>query len=97
MTLSEKQEKFMEYLQDFQETAVSMSLPNGNATPELVDKLYEATYYALYSVCEFLDGYSGEELGLELVEKGSGITIHSGIEFHDECMTYLKLESPYKK
>ncbi len=54
--------------------------------------MYNATYDFAVSLFELFDGYKGNNIAVELIEKNSGVLLRTGIELHDECANYLRPE-----
>jgi len=50
------------------------------------------TYEAMVSICELFDGYTSEDIQLDLIEKNSNTSLTTGIQMHDMCADYLKCE-----
>ncbi|WP_324822881.1 hypothetical protein [Sinanaerobacter sp. ZZT-01] len=92
-SLKEIQIEFFETLQSIQEAAVYQALGEYDESDSLEDLLYHATYEAITSVFELIDGYTNENLKLDLVEMSKNISLKTGIQMHDKCADYLKWKS----
>jgi hypothetical protein len=92
-SLKEIQIEFFETIKSIQEAAVYQALGGYDKNDSLEDLLYSATYEAITSIFELIDGYTNENLKLDLVEKNSNLSLKTGIQMHDKCADYLKWES----
>lgn len=54
------------------------------------DFIYYVTFDVIVAVIEIIDGYSYNELSLELIDRLSGENIGYGIELHDTVTDFLK-------
>lgn len=94
--MKEIQKIFFETLSSIQDYAVYQALGEYDKKDSLEDLLYNATYEAITAICELFDGYTNDNLQLDLIEKNSNISLKTGIEMHDICADYLKVECPNK-
>nr|WP_288829976.1 hypothetical protein [uncultured Clostridium sp.] len=92
-SLKEIQIEFFETIKSIQDAAVYQALGEYDKSDSLEDLLYNATYEAISSIFELIDGYTNENLKLDLVEKNSNISLKTGIQMHDKCADYLKWKS----
>jgi len=92
MDIAKKQDLFFRILKDIQEEAVVVALSERKKSDGLEDTLYNATYHALYSFLELIDGYAADEIKLDLIDKESGVSIRKSIELHDTCAGYLRCQ-----
>lgn len=91
--IRELQNEFFETLKSIQDTSVYQALGEYNADESLEDLLYNATYEAITSICEMIDGYTNDKLKLDLVDVNSNVSLKEGIQMHDRCADYLKWET----
>ena len=92
MDIAKKQALFFSILKDIQEEAVVIALSERKERDALEDTLYNATYHALYSFLELIDGYAADEIKLDLIHKESGESMRKNIELHDTCAGYLRYQ-----
>jgi len=92
MDIAKKQDLFFNLLKDIQEEAVVVALSEHKESDALEDMLYNATYHALYSVLELIDGYAADEIKLDLIDRESGESMRKSIELHDTCAAYLRYQ-----
>ncbi len=95
--MQEIQKFFFETLSSIQDSAVYQALAEYDESNSLEDLLYNATYEAITSICELLDGYTSNKLQLDLIDMKSNESVKKGIQMHDVCANYLKWEKPNKK
>lgn len=93
----EIQKFFFKTLSSIQDNVVYQALAEYKKSDSLEDLLYNATYEAIVSICELLDGYTSDKLQLDLIDTNSNESIKEGIQMHDVCADYLKWEKPNKK
>lgn len=91
--MKEVQKEFFETLSSIQDNAVCQALGEYEKTDSLEDLLYNATYEVIVSICELLDGYTNNNLQLDLIDKRCNSSLKAGIQMHDVCASYLKWES----
>ena len=91
------QKEFFETLSAIQDSAVYQALAEYDKNESLEDLLYNATYEAITSICELLDGYTNDKLQLDLIYMKSVKSIKEGIQMHDVCANYLKWENSNRK
>lgn len=96
-SIQEIQKEFFEILSAIQDRAVYQALSEYDKTDSLEDLLYNATYEAITSFCELLDGYTSNKLQLDLIDAKSNKSIKEGIQMHDVCANYLRWENPNKE
>jgi len=90
--IAQKQDLFFRILKDIQEEAVVIALSERKESNTLEDTLYNATYHALYSFLELIDGYAADEIKLDLIDRESGEPMRKSIELHDRCAAYLRYQ-----
>lgn len=90
------QKDFFETLRSIQDTAVYQALEEYDKKDSLEDLLYNATYEVITSICEVLDGYTNDDMQLDLIDKNSNISLKEGIQMHDVCSNYLIWEKTDK-
>ncbi len=92
--MTELQTKFFEELKYIQETCVSCSLCEQSKFETLEDLLNSVTYDVIYSIMEVIDGYSSNDLQLEIIDRNTNEPIRNPkdnfIELHDTCAKFLK-------
>ncbi len=91
--MNEAQKEFFETLSSIQDNAVYQALGEYEETDSLTDLLYDATYEALTSICELLDGYTNSNLQLDIINKRDNSSLKAGMQMHDVCANYLKWKS----
>lgn len=91
--IKELQNEFFETLKSIQDSAVYQALGEYNDNDSLEDLLYSATYEAITSFCEMIDGYTNDNIKLDLVDVNSSVSLKEGIQMHDRCADYLKWEN----
>lgn len=87
------QNEFFETLKSIQDNAVYQALGEYSKNDSLEDLLYNATYEAITAICELIDGYSNDNLKLDLIESNSKLSLKTDIEVYDKCADYLMYES----
>lgn len=88
--ISVTQKKFFETLSSIQDYAVYRALGEYGKEDSLEDLLYNATYEAITSICELLDGYTNDNLQLDLIDRRDNSSLKAEIQLHDVCADYLK-------
>ena len=91
-SLKEIQIEFFETIKSIQDAAVYQALGEYDKSDSLEDLLYNATYEAISSIFELIDGYTNENLKLDLVEKNSNISLKTGMVTTSSTL-FLKLSS----
>lgn len=91
--MNETQKEFFETLRSIQDNAVYQALGEYEKTDSLEDLLYDATYEALTSICELLDGYTNSRLQLDLIDRKDNSSLKADMQMHDVCANYLKWKS----
>jgi len=89
-SIAEKQELFFKELQPIQELAVLIALSDKKKGCSLEEALYCATCEAICGVLTLIDGYSTDEIKLDLIDKETGLSLRENIELHDKCVDYLR-------
>lgn len=89
-SIEEKQELFFRHLQMIQESVVLTALSEHGKMGSLEDALYSISYDAIYRFLEFIDGYSTDEIKVNLTDAETGITLRKNMELHDKCADYLR-------
>lgn len=95
--MDDVQKEFFETLSSIQDNAVYQALEEYNDKDGLEDLLYNATYEVIVSICELFDGYTNNQLQLDLIDKSSNNSLKAGIQLHDACTNYLKWENSSEK
>lgn len=89
--LNSIQELFFNTLHEIQEEVVQIALSKSNCTCENIEMLlYDVTYETIYNVMELFDGYTKENLQLDIIEKGSNKSLKENIQLHDVCVEFIK-------
>ncbi|WLR42512.1 hypothetical protein LC087_17750 [Bacillus carboniphilus] len=87
--LKATQELFFTALHEIQEEVFQVALNKNNC--ENVEKLlYDVTYETIYSIMELFDGYTKENLQLDIIEKENEKSLKENIQLHDICVDYIK-------
>ena len=87
--MTKDQELLFKELRKIQEEAVEITLLKMDKYINTEALLRDATYEAIYSIMELLDGYYNNNLKGEIIDVQSGESISSEIELHDHCEDYL--------
>lgn len=90
--LNYSQELFFKSLQEIQEEVVQITLTKYSSCENLERVLYDVTYDTIYSIMELLDGYTKENLQLDLIEKDSKKSLKENIQLHDVCIEFIRCE-----
>ena len=88
--MKEIQKDFFETLRSIQDNSVYQAISEYDKTDSLEDLLYNATYEVITSICELLDGYTSDNLQLDLIDRKSNSSLKAGIQMHDVCASHLK-------
>ena len=88
--MKEIQKDFFETLSSIQDNSVYQAISEYDKTDSLEDLLYNATYEVITSICELLDGYTSDNLQLDLIDRKSNSSLKAGIQMHDVYASYLK-------
>ncbi|MFS0592684.1 hypothetical protein AB1L05_13920 [Cytobacillus horneckiae] len=87
--LSSSQELFFTTLQEIQEEVVQIAL--SKCSCENAERLlYDVTYDTIYSIMELIDGYTKDNLQLDIIEKESEKSLKENIQLHDVCVDFIK-------
>ncbi|WP_071461541.1 hypothetical protein [Bacillus massilinigeriensis] len=87
--LNSSQELFFNTLNEIQEEVVQTALSKYSCeNPERL--LYDVTYDTIYSIMELIDGYTKDNLQLDIIEKGSKKSLKENIQLHDVCVDFIK-------
>ena len=87
--LSSTQELFFNILHEIQEEVVQTALSEFSC--ENAEKLlYDVTYDTIYSIMELFDGYTNDNLQLDIIEKNSKKSLKENLQLHDVCIDYIK-------
>jgi hypothetical protein len=78
---------FFSQLQEIQEQIIASK---DNFQEDEIENAYNLTYETIYKVLELIDGYTTDEIKLDLIDKLSGNPIKSNIQLHDQCALFLK-------
>lgn len=87
--LSSSQKLFFQTLHEIQDEAVQGALSKYNCV-NAEKLLYEVTYDTIYGILELIDGYTQENLQLDLIEKESNNSLKQNIQLHDVCVDFIK-------
>ena len=96
-SMQEIQKEFFETLTSIQDNAVYQTLSEYDKKDSLENLLYSATYEAIVSICELLDGYTSDKLQLDLIDTKSNKSVKKGIQLHDVCTNYLRWKKSNKE
>lgn len=87
--LSSSQELFFNTLHEIQEEVVQTALSKYSC--ENAERLlYDVTYDTIYSIMELIDGYTKDNLQLDIIEKESKKSLKENIQLHDVCVDFIK-------
>lgn len=87
--LSSSQELFFNTLHEIQEEVVQTAL--SKCSCENAERLlYDVTYDTIYSIMELIDGYTKDNLQLDIIEKESKKSLKENIQLHDVCVDFIK-------
>lgn len=87
--LSSSQELFFNTLHEIQEDVVQTAL--SKCSCENAERLlYDVTYETIYSIMELIDGYTKDNLQLDIIEKESKKSLKENIQLHDVCVDFIK-------
>ncbi|MCB5237925.1 hypothetical protein AB1L07_08200 [Niallia alba] len=87
--LSSSQELFFNTLHEIQEEVVQTAL--SKCSCENAERLlYDVTYETIYSIMELIDGYTKDNLQLDIIEKESKKSLKENIQLHDVCVDFIK-------
>ncbi|AZK46684.1 hypothetical protein [Paenibacillus lentus] len=87
--LSSSQELFFSTLHEIQEEIVQTAL--SKCSCENAERLlYDVTYDTIYSIMELIDGYTKDDLQLDIIEKESKKSLKENIQLHDVCVDFIK-------
>ncbi|MDT2745865.1 hypothetical protein [Vagococcus fluvialis] len=85
--MKKEQLVFFSQLQEIQEQIIASK---DNFQEDEIENAYNLTYETIYKVLELIDGYTTDEIKLDLIDKLSGNSIKSNIQLHDQCALFLK-------
>jgi hypothetical protein len=87
--LSSSQELFFNTLHEIQEEVVQIALSKYSC--ENAERLlYDVTFDTIYSIMELIDGYTKDNLQLDIIEKVSKKSLKENIQLHDVCVDFIK-------
>ena len=86
--LTNKQIEFFKALNEIQDTVVNIALCNKKDNIE--NMLYDVTYETIYSILELFDGYTKDNIKMDIIDVENGEIINKGIQLHDVCVSYIK-------
>jgi hypothetical protein len=87
--LSSSQELFFNTLHEIQEEVVQTAISKCRC--ENAERLlYDVTYDTIYSIMELIDGYTKDNLQLDIIEKESKKSLKENIQLHDVCVDFIK-------
>ena len=86
--LTNKQIEFFKALNEIQDTVVNIALCNKK--DDIENMLYDVTYETIYSILELFDGYTKDNIKMDIIDVESGEIINKGIQLHDVCASYIK-------
>lgn len=87
--LNSTQELFFKSLQEIQEKAVQTALSKCNCD-NAEELLYDVTYDTIYSILELMDGYTRDDLQLDIIEQDSKRSMKENIQLHDVCADFIR-------
>ena len=88
--LTNKQIEFFKALNEIQDTVVNIALCNKKDNIE--NMLYDVTYETIYSILELFDGYTKDNIKMDIIDVENGEIINKGIQLHDVCVSYIKYD-----
>ncbi|MFT9818262.1 hypothetical protein [Lysinibacillus sp. NPDC056185] len=89
--LNPSQEMFFRTLHEIQEDVVQVALSKCNCSCENIEALlYDVTYDTIFKIMELIDGYSKDDLQLDVIEKDSKKSLKENIQLHDACVDFIK-------
>ena len=86
--LTNKQIEFFKALNEIQDTVVNIALCNKK--DDIENMLYDVTYETIYSILELFDGYTKDNIKMDIIDVENGEIINKGIQLHDVCVSYIK-------
>ena len=87
-TLNDNQKEFFHTLGEIQETVVALAMCKKE--DEIENLLYDVTYDTIYSILEFLDGCTKDNLSYRIIKEDFNDMINEGIQLHGICPYYIK-------
>ena len=89
--LNPSQEMFFRTLHEIQEEVVQTALNKCKCSCENIETLvYDVTYDTIFNIMELFDGYTKDELQLDIIEKDSKKSLKENIQLHDVCVDFIK-------
>ncbi|MFE3573090.1 hypothetical protein [Lysinibacillus sp. NPDC059133] len=89
--LNPSQEMFFRALHEIQEDVVQVALCKCKCSCENIEKiLYDVTYDTIFNIMELFDGYTKDDLQLDIIEKDSKKSLKENIQLHDVCVDFIK-------
>ena len=86
--LTNKQIEFFKALNEIQDTVVNVALCKKK--DDIENMLYDVTYETIYSILEQFDGYTKDNIKMNIIDVENGEIINKGIQLHDVCVSYIK-------
>ena len=89
--LNPSQEMFFRTLHEIQEDVVQVALRKCKCSCENIETLlYDVTYETIFNIMELFDGYTKDNLQLDIIEKDSKKSLKENIQLHDICVDFIK-------
>ena len=89
--LNPSQEMFFRTLHEIQEGVVQVALSKCKCSCENIETLlYEVTSDTIFNIMELFDGYTIDDLQLDIFEKDSKKSLKENIQLHDVCVDFIK-------
>jgi len=89
--LNPSQEIFLRALHEIQEDVVQVALSESKCSCENIEALlYDVTYDTIFKIMELFDGYTKNDLQLDIIEKRSKKSLKENIQLHDVCVDFIK-------
>lgn len=86
--MKREQIKFFEELQKIQERVVVSTEFLESKNNEKI--AYEITYETIYRILELVDGYTTDEISLDIIDNKTKKSLKDNIQLHDVCSNYLE-------
>ena len=89
--LNPNQEMFFRALHDIQEEVIQIALSKRKCSCENIEALlYDVTYDTIFNIMELIDGYTKDNLQLDIIDQDSKKSLKENIQLHDVCVDFIK-------
>ncbi|MFJ8462239.1 hypothetical protein ACIQ57_24515 [Lysinibacillus xylanilyticus] len=91
--MNPNQEIFFRALHDIQEEVIQIALSKCKckcSCENIEALLYDVTYDTIFNIMELIDGYTKDNLQLDIIDQYSKKSLKENIQLHDVCVDFIK-------